>query len=90
MFSREFNHEDVLCLWDSIFGFYCQYKNYDFLDYIALSMIKKVRSKIFKEDDSAMALQVFLKYPKTSDSLLFVKSAYQIKSNFLILINILR
>lgn len=79
MFSREFEHEDVLCLWDNIFAFYNQNGNFEFLDYIALAMIKKVRNKLFKEDDSAMALQIFLKFPTISDTVYLVKSAYELK-----------
>lgn len=79
MFSREFEHEDVLCIWDSIFAFYSQNQSFEFLDYIALAMIKKVRNKLFKEDDSAMALQIFLKYPKINYTMDLIRSANELK-----------
>ena len=68
LFNREYEYNDVLYLWDSIFAHEYMDKNTEkysfiFVDYIALAMLIKIRDKL-KNKDQNDCLSILFKYPK--------------------------
>ena len=68
LFNREYEYNDVLYLWDSIFAHEYMDKNTEkysfiFVDYIALAMLIKIRDML-KNKDQNECLSILFKYPK--------------------------
>ena len=68
LFNREYEYNDVLYLWDSIFAHeYIDKKtekySFIFVDYVALAMLIKIRDML-KDKDQNDCLSILFKYPK--------------------------
>ena len=64
MFDREFELKDIFTLWDAIFATPDSQKGYGlvFLDYIAISMILRIRKQLLESDQNECFMTLF-KYP---------------------------
>jgi TBC1 domain family protein 5 len=64
MFDREFDLKDIFIIWDSIFATPDVQNGYGlvFLDYIAISMILRIRKKLLESDQNECFATLF-KYP---------------------------
>ena len=64
MFDREFDLKDIFIIWDSIFATPDAQNGYGlvFLDYIAISMILRIRKKLLESDQNECFATLF-KYP---------------------------
>ena len=64
MFDREFQLKDIFTLWDAIFATPDSQNGYGlvFLDYIALSMILRIRKQLLESDQNECFMTLF-KYP---------------------------
>ena len=64
MFDREFDLKDIFIIWDSIFATPDSQNGYDlvFLDYIAISMILRIRKTLLQSDQNECFATLF-KYP---------------------------
>jgi len=71
IFTREFDINDVSCLWDKIFLYeYTKSKLYKYplvyMDFICVAMIIKIRSKLIKKDEND-CFTILFHYPKGED-----------------------
>ena len=64
MFDREFELKDIFTLWDAIFATPDSQNGYGlvFLDYIAISMILRIRKQLLESDQNECFMTLF-KYP---------------------------
>ena len=64
MFDREFDLKDIFIIWDAIFATPDAHKGYGlvFLDYIAISMILRIRKNLLQSDQNECFSTLF-KYP---------------------------
>jgi hypothetical protein len=83
LFLREFELVDVYRLWDAIFSEYTLTKNLDFIDMIAVAMIKHIKGQLMHQDDSAFALQKLLKFPELSSINGLLMASYDYKRKLL-------
>ena len=65
MFDREFELKDIFTIWDAIFATPDTHKGYGlvFLDYIAISMILRIRKTLLESDQNECFTTLF-KYPQ--------------------------
>ena len=65
MFDREFELKDIFIIWDAIFATPDTHKGYGlvFLDYIAISMILRIRKSLLESDQNECFTTLF-KYPQ--------------------------
>ena len=71
IFTREFEVDDVLCLWDKIFLYeYIKNKKYKYhliyIDFICVAMIIRIRNQLKKKDEGDCFTLLF-HYPKVED-----------------------
>ena len=69
----------VFKFWDNIFAEYYVTGTMEFIDLIALSMLKFCRGRLIREKDYGIALQKLVNYSKPPEPLEVIKSAYQYK-----------
>jgi len=62
VFSREFNLEETLVLWDGIFAYD---KAHSLIDYVAVSMLISIKAQILAQDANGV-LSLLFKYPSKS------------------------
>jgi hypothetical protein len=86
LFSREFQMDEVLLLWDGIFA---EGSSLELVDWIALVMLIHIRDKIIDQEYS-VCLTYLMKYPKLeqeNEIVLFVESARKLKENWVELLS---
>jgi len=69
IFSREFEINDVLSLWDKIFFYdFISGKNYKYsliyIDFISVAMLVNIRYQLIKKDDESDCYTIIFHYPK--------------------------
>ncbi|GAM25547.1 hypothetical protein SAMD00019534_087220 [Acytostelium subglobosum LB1] len=75
LFGREFELEDVLTMWDSLFAYG---QDLVLLDYVSISMLVYIRDQLLSKDNSGV-LQRLFKYPAVEDIHMLIQQAFRIK-----------
>lgn len=79
LFTREFHLEDVMILWDGIFGDDGNGQSFDLMDYLCLAMLKFIRSDLLRGDQS-FCLRRLMRFPPVEDVHTFVEHALRLRS----------
>ena len=93
LFTREFDVEQVLPVWDIIFAFEFFEFHYqentlrkkthlNFAEYICLSMIEYIRKDILKSNDNTIILSTIMHFPIKSNVELIINEAIKISNKF--------
>lgn len=82
LLCREFSNNETFIFWDAIFAenYIKGNKNFDFLDFICVSMIENIKNNIIDENKEC-CYSLFFNYPKINSAVDLLKLAYKIRSN---------
>jgi len=85
MFIREFDIEDVYCIWDNFLAEHMinNFQGLEFIDLMIVALVRNVRTGIFEQEDPSMALNRLLKYPRPSNIFDLIDIAYVYKDWFI-------